>query len=826
MLISKPCALSASIFVALLAATGATHAQNASTPADQAAPTARAGIKKTSPKEADPNQAQSLQAVTVTARGVDEALQSAPLPITAVTQQMIQTQGLNDINGIAAITPSFSFDSPFGRNLSRPVIRGMSNILGDANASFFIDGVFVQGDVSEFGLQNIQQVEVIRGPQSAEFGRGTFSGAVNFITEQPGARPGTTITLGIGNYGQQKEGVFTSARTDSGNFGIDLSANHDHNDGMYFNNVSGIKDLGGRDSKSLMLAAHWAATDSLDITGRVMYQDNQDQLWPIARLGSANSLNCYLPQYTGKLLYGSIPILASRRLGAHCGEFSAPTSYGMNSDAFRAAGYDPGTSYTYLRSYVRANYYFSNGWELTSTTAYNTSKSYLAIDQDYSAIRGFGGAFESIAQTKAIDYSENIRLASDQSKALSGVLGLYYYRQNPQPGYSGSLVGFYPPYNMPVAVAPTNPHGSTIAKAVYGMLKWDINSKWTAALEARYARDQLNLSGVDTQIISKTTYTLPYSLSKTNSNFTPRATLTYHLNDDINLYALAAKGTKPGGFNMDAYRASLTPAARANLIALGYNTYDQSTVWNYEFGIKSELLDHRLRLNADVYRINWSGQQLTAGAPAQQMDGSYFTTSYIANIGKSRINGLELEGDWLFAENWHARFTYSYTDAEVVNYPSQSYGDIFCQVPAATMSMSCANAAGNRLPLVPKQLASLGVTYTGRLANGWNYDANYDVIYHGSEYSGLDNLAIVSSSVRSNLNFHLRPNEHFQIGLYVNNLFNNHAPSGVLGYLDPTAMAAIPNVPPQTGYGVSFLRDYAISPSLPRMYGVEMKIRF
>lgn len=829
----KPCALSASICIALLATSGMAHAQSASAPADQAAPATTAkkdvsktGVKETPSQQTNSNQAQTLQAITVTARGVDETLQNAPLPITAITQQMIQTQGLTDVNGIAAITPSFSFDSPFGRNLSRPVIRGMSNILGDPNASFFIDGVFVQGDISEYGLQNIERVEVIRGPQSAEFGRGTFSGAVNFITQQPGAHPGTTVTLGVGNYGQQTEGVFTSARSGSGNFGIDLSAHHSHNDGMYYNNVSGEKDLGGRDTRSLMLAAYWAPTASLDITGRVMYQGTRDQMWPIARLGSANSLDCYMPQYSGSVLYGYIPVLTSRRLGAHCGTFSAPTAYGMNTDVFRAAHYYPGTRYNYLRSYVRANYYFSNDWELTATTAYDTNKSYNGIDQDYSAVRGFGGAFESITNTRSFDYSENIRLATDQSKPLSGVLGVYYYRQNPRSGYSGSLVGFYPPYTMPVAVAPTNPRGSTIAKAVYGMVKWDINSYWTAALEARFARDELNQSGVDTQILGATTYTLPYSISKTNSNFTPRATLTYHVNNDINLYALAAKGTKPGGFNMDAYRASLTPAARAELASLGYNSYDQSTVWNYELGFKSELLDHSLRLNADVYRINWSGQQLTAGAPAQQMDGTYFTTSYIANIGKSRINGFELESDWLFAENWQARFTYSYTDAKVVNYPSQSYADLVCPVPAATMAMPCANAKGKRLPLVPKQLASLGLTYNGRFANGWRYDANYSASYHGSEYATIDNFAVIQSSLRSNLHFDLLPSDQLRISVYVNNLFNNHAPSGVLSYIDPTAMAAIPNVPPQTGYGVSFLRDYAISPSLPRMYGVELRYKF
>ncbi|WP_323032673.1 Plug domain-containing protein [Paracoccus sp. (in: a-proteobacteria)] len=107
----------------------------------------------------------SLDQITVTARGVSEPLQQMPLPITAMSEQIIEKKGLTDARDIATLSPSFSFKSAYGRGFDRPVIRGMSNIQGEANASFFIDGVYVEGDISSYGLENIQRVEVIRGPQ-------------------------------------------------------------------------------------------------------------------------------------------------------------------------------------------------------------------------------------------------------------------------------------------------------------------------------------------------------------------------------------------------------------------------------------------------------------------------------------------------------------------------------------------------------------------------------------------------------------------------------------------------------------------------------------
>lgn len=811
MKIIKPDLLCSSIALALMLCAG-----NAA---------ADAADESSAPPAANSDSVQSLDQITVTARGVSEPLQQMPLPITAMSAQTIEKKGLTDVRDIANLSPSFSFKSGYGRGFDRPVIRGMSNIQGEANASFFIDGIFVEGDISSYGLENIERVEVIRGPQSAAFGRRTFSGAVNFITKRPGSAPGGKLTLGVGNYGQEKMGLFYSGANEDGSFGYDVSLNKRGNDGVFYNNASGRKDLNGTETISGMAAIAWSPTDSLDITARVMKQKSRDQHFAAARLGS-NNLNCYLPEYTGGLYFGLYPILESRRRGYYCGELKEPSDYALNTKEFETAGYFSGRKTDLLRTSVVVDYLFANGWNLTSTSAYNKSETYAASDQDYSAIRGYGGAFESFSNTGVKNWSQDIRLTTDQNLAVSGMLGAYYYEQNAQPGWGGDLTGYTIGGNKVVTAIPTNPDDQTVNKALYGLINWRINDQWTTSLEGRYARDEISKGGIDTRVLGTTTYRQAYALDKTFSSFTPRWTLSYQARENVNLYGLVSKGTKPGGFNTDVYRADFKEAERDALIARGLNTYKEEEAWNYELGMKSDWLDGTLRVNANIYQIDWTNQQLTETGPVIRKNGSLFSTSYTTNVGESRIRGFELESQWAFAQGWLTSLAYSYTDAKILKFLSQDQADLFSSSNAPTLADPAADAAGYMLPRVPKHKATLGLTHDGALSNGWEYTANMDVNYEGKRYIQVDNLAYIGASTRTNFRFSIRPIEQLQVSAYVNNAFNDRTLEDAQRTINPDAYIALPAVPPLTGLAVSNLRDFGLTPSLPRMYGVEVSYKF
>lgn len=774
-----------------------------------------------------------LGGVSVTARGVAESLQSIPIPISAVTGETIQEKGFEDVRDIAAFTPGFSFRSAFGRGFDRPVIRGMSNIQGEPNASFFIDGIFVDGDISGYGLDNLDRVEVIRGPQSAAFGRRTFSGAVNYITKRPGSDAGGKLTIGAGNYGQYKyQGSYSNSAAD-GAVGYDVSFVHRGNDSIHYNPISGTKDLGGTETTGTMASVVWNATDNLELLGRVMYQRTDDEFYAISRLG-ADAANCYAPNYTGGVIPGAgFPIASTRRRGYFCGTLKTPKEFPINTPTFDLAGYPTGARNKKLRTSLVANYYFPNNWLLTSTSSYNEAESLGANDQDYSGIRGFGGGFETFFKNRTSDYSQDLRITTDLDKPVYATFGAYYYHQSGRPGYAGDLAGFGfgppgAPVTPPVAV-PTNPEGSTVNKAVYGFVNWDINDQWTASLEGRYASDELTVAGINSVSLAidgvETLVSRPYSLKSSLNSFTPRATLGYQWLDNVHVFGLVSKGTKPGGFNVDIQRADFTEESREELIARGFDSFDEETAWNYELGIKSNWDENRLQLNASLFWIDWTNQQLTEGGPARLINGEMFSTSYTSNIGESRIRGLELESQWAFAPGWLGTMSYSYTDAEITNFFSQQQADLICEDPYCLPTDPEGSSKGKMLPRVPKTKYAFGLLYQGQMANGWNWTANGDVSYESKRWD-IANLANTGASTTANFRFGVAPTESWRVTAFVNNAFNDNTAEDLTRYLDPEAFIGIPAVPPASGLQVTNRVDFAVSAPRPRMYGVEVSYQF
>ena len=131
---------------------------------------------------AAPLPAQQLEEVVVTARKTEERLQEVPLSIAAFSSEDIQSSGARDLYDLTRFTPGFTFEklNRYGARggVSRPVIRGMSSILGEGNASVFVDGILYSDSILAFPMDVVERVEVIKGPQAALFGRSTFSGAI------------------------------------------------------------------------------------------------------------------------------------------------------------------------------------------------------------------------------------------------------------------------------------------------------------------------------------------------------------------------------------------------------------------------------------------------------------------------------------------------------------------------------------------------------------------------------------------------------------------------------------------------------------------------
>ena len=819
----KPDLLNVSIVLALTLAAGSARAETGAGTQGEA-------------QSAEEKSITQLDSVEVTARGVVESLQRVPLPITAISEEAIDRRGLLDLKDVANMTPGFSFKPTFGRFQDAPVIRGMSNMSPPAsndintNASLFIDGIFVNGDMSAFGLENIAQVDVLRGPQAAAFGRATFAGAINYITRRPGSAPGGKLTLGFGNHGQQKYGVYYSGGTDDGSFGYEASYNHRSTDGIFHNAASGRKDLGGSETDSAMVAVAWSPTPSLDIVARVSRQEISDEHAPITVIGPERN-NCYLPTPTPDP-NDPANYMVSRTKGYYCGELPLPDELKIGTDLFRAKGLRAGLDGESTRYSLKVDYNMANGWLLSSMTGYNQQERYSGIDQSYSALPALvipagptnivvPGALQTFSLWKAKDWSQGLRLSSNQDMPLAGLFGMYYYSAEGLPGYTGDL-------SSGIKV-PSNPGNKTVNKAVYGQLRWHINDQWTTSIEGRYAVDELSLEGANSAVVSGIPYTRRYSASASYDSFTPRWTLSYQARDNLNLFILVAKGNKPGGFNTFVYDARLTDETSQEKIDQGLGRVAEEEVLNYEIGLKSHWLDNTLRLYANLYQIDWENQGMTVSGTALQRNGTPFVNTYTVNVGETRIRGFELEGQWLFAPGWMGSLVYAFTDSVIKDFYSADQADLMSNAanPNPNADDPLASVAGHKSPFVPRNKATIGLAYSTEFSNGWDFDANWDTTYEGERYIQVHNLAKFGASTLSNFRLSVSPNDAWRITAYVNNVFDDDTPQGGLRYLSFSApRISVPNATPATGRTLVQQRDFGITAPMPRMYGIEATYRF
>ena len=771
--------------------------------------------------QTDSKKTVQLQEIKVTSRRVEEQAQDVPLPITVLTAATISNKGLENVQDISRFTPGFTFHEAFGRTLDRPVIRGQVNIQGEPNASFFIDGVFVEGNISGYDLSDVERVEVIRGPQSALFGRRTFSGAVNFITKLPGNKPSGSAAVQFGNKGQ-KQARFSYSAPLADTLSFRVNAYRDQRDGLYSNKISGKDDLGGQTTTSFGGSLFWNPNSSFSAMLRTNYQHNQDQSPAFYRYGLAQS-NCG-GTATGGIYAFFAPIYTGRPY--ECGKIKVPDQFAINTDSFHLAGYGAGVNSSSLRTNLGLNYYFENGWQLSSTSAYNSVDGYLGIDQDYSGIRGFAGAFESFNSQPSHDFSQEFRLASDQSKPLHGLIGVYYYSQGNGYGYKGDLTGFNLMPGMPgnslapVVTSAVTPNATIRNQAIFGLLEYQFNDNWKASAELRRGQDKIGASGVDNQVLViggvSTKLSRAYDSQSTFTSTLPRFTVSYKVHDGLNFYALAAKGNKPGGYNASIEDARSTAASRQNLIDQGAATYKEETAWTTELGMKSMWLDNRLRINADIFNINWTNQQLTTNGLVQWLNGQTSTNSYISNIGKSRVRGLELESEYLLSREWLVNFTYTHLDAKIIDNIDPDYLNY----------IGTNNARGKHLPAVPGDTASFGVTYQGVLANGWGLFGNADAEYEGSSYGDATNVNWTGSATTFNFRLGIEPVKNLRISAYVNNAFNDDTTENILRYIDPNAFIAYPNLVKGSGYSLNYARSAVVTARTPRMFGLRAEYRF
>ena len=234
--------------------------------------------------------AQSVEEIIVTTRYEKESLQEVPIAVTAIGADAIQRKGISDLFQLAELDPSMSFDTSYGPGDTRVAIRGLSNTRGRSNVAFIIDGVDVTSEnqiapgsgllANQRLLTDVERIEIVKGPQSALYGRAAFAGAIAYTTKNPTDELEGTLGFDLAQGNEyQVRGSVSGPIADG--LGFRLDGVMWSSDGRFNNSVSGA-DLGGGEGWGSSGVLRWEPSDTFDVKVRVAYSEDENTSRPIA----------------------------------------------------------------------------------------------------------------------------------------------------------------------------------------------------------------------------------------------------------------------------------------------------------------------------------------------------------------------------------------------------------------------------------------------------------------------------------------------------------------------------------------------------------------
>ncbi len=759
-----------------------------------------------------------IEEVVVTARKVEESIRDVPVTVNALTANAIEERGIASLQDIADATPGFDFAQGFGRNDFRPVIRGQSNILGRPNAGLFVDGIIIEEGNASVPLAALERIEVVKGPQSALYGRSTLAGAVNYVLKGPGESFGADASVELGERDYSRIQVHAGGPL-SDTLGLAVTLSHYQRDGEYDNSFAGNalgapavqNDVGGEESTSFTGVLEFAPTDQLNIRLHGIYESTDDDQYAIGVLPYTLN-NCYqtprgtphpqppagTPEATAVGRRGSLHTAPYGGTGYYCGKVDVSTvleNSGGGDNASLETEYFPfsGIERDSLRLGLRFDYDINDSLTLTSVTGYNSVDEEVSQDQTFGQtefITYFGQparlGFLTWDDDEFEDFSQELRLSGDQGTGLRWMVGAYYYSSEEsgmQVTSSDGRCGFTffgaSPANCKAAYDPqTQSFGDDGAKdvsnvSVFGSVEFDLSEQLTVGAELRYNEDDIERRPEEGD----------EWLEESFDAVLPKLTLSYRFSDNTLIYGNVGLGNKPGDIND---QAGLPEAERA---------VDEENAVSYEVGVKTLLMDGRAEANVAVFHTDWEDMQLTS-TRVLQVGGQNRTFSILENIGEASMTGVEADISVRFTDFWDARLAYSYIDGEIDEFTlSLDEGStsvpgtfreaaiIFGYAPSGDIILS-----GQQLPQTSRHNASLSTSFHGQFDGEWSWFARADWNYNSKRYAQVYNLA--HTGARDILNLRVGvANDRFALDVWVDNVLDDDTAPALIRYVQGSGTA-------------------------------------
>jgi iron complex outermembrane receptor protein len=591
--------------------------------------------------------------LVVTARHASEKAQEVPIAIAALPAKTLQQTGAYTLSDIQNLVPNLVAYQSNARNSSIGIRGiGVSSAADglDTTVGVYVDGVYLgRPGMALEDLIDIDQIEVLRGPQGTLFGRNSAAGVVSVTTKAPSFTPDLTVEGSYGDLNDEQVRFSASGPLIDGLLAARLTAFTTHRDGVLPNIETGTSDNSiGRSGARLQFLVTPTPKLSIRVIGDVSTEDD----------------TCCV-----SVLKSVLPA-------------SLSTSTSATLQAFSALGYVPvaSTAYTQINSpqdmltdqhsvSVEADY--DLGWaKLTSISAWRHWHFHPLQDSDGTPLDIIQ---VNVAQTKDDQLTQELRLASDLGR-FSWQAGIFLFHQDLKDHYILNQFGFqagafYTLYNHFAKGTPLTPGTSIAAGSQYIGDTRALEDSEAAFAQANYKiLDNLTLTGG-----LRYTYEYKHGTTVTSTMGNPYAStsIPFHDNASVgagNLSYLASLAYKvtPGVMAYVSYSTGYQAAGlNLNAAPVGTNpiVLQPETVADWEAGVKSAFFHDTLVVNVDLFREQLTGLQ----ANITPIGGG---KSYLANVGDIRSQGVEGEADWSPIDGLTLSANGSYDDARYTSYPN------------------------------------------------------------------------------------------------------------------------------------------------------------
>lgn len=528
----------------------------------------------------------TLPDVTVTAQKEPAKAQDLPVSVTAITAGMLERAGVSIVSDAALVAPNTVFTEFTARKLSNARFRGLGASPVNPAVTTFVDGVpMLNANASSFELIDVDQIEFVRGPQSALFGRNTLGGLVNIASARPNLSRWTgRLSAPLGDNGQREIRGSVSGPL-SNTVAVSAAMGRGDRDGFTTNSITGnrVDDRSGTFGKAQLL---WT---------------------PNAR-------------------WETRVIVAGER--SRDGDYALSDLAGLRQNPYTVARDYEGFQNRDLMSATLLARYEGNRVSVTSTTGYLRWETQDKTDLDYTPL----SLITRDNTEEARQFSQEVRVASganapirlSDSTTMAWQVGGVMFTQN----YEQDAINLFSPFLLsPFLGFPVSQHSpkGTIDDLGFGgfaQATLTFSDRVDLAVGARADRETKD-AALDTFFDPVIAPPSAVTEKVTYSNVSPNASLTVHVRPGAIVYATAGRGYKAGGFNPTA-----PPSAEA---------YGEEQTWTVEAGAKTSFAGGRVTATAALFHIDWTDLQLNL--PIPMAPGQF----YISNVGGATSRGVELE---------------------------------------------------------------------------------------------------------------------------------------------------------------------------------------